>query len=294
MNKFILFLKTEGLYIISTIYRIIKKRNINIMSIEETIAEINEKQVSIIRFGDGEFSIMQGENIDDYQVCEKKLRDGLVEAAMSFEIEKILICMPETLSDLSICNKASQKRWSSNFFKNRKVLDEIITEKYKYGNAFFSRPYMIYVDKSRCDYIFKRIISLFCEKDILIVEGKYSRNGVGNDLFARAKSLERIICPNENAFAKYDEILAEIVRLGRDKLVLLSIGPSSKPLGLELVKRGYWVIDIGHIDSEYEWFLKRADRKIEIPHKHTAENKDNDIDMCLDQGYIKSIVATIE
>ena len=38
--------------------------------------------------------------------------------------------------------------------------------------------------------------------DVLIVEGEHTRFGVGNDLLAIAKGVERIICPDKNAFNK--------------------------------------------------------------------------------------------
>lgn len=33
--------------------------------------------------------------------------------------------------------------------------------------------------------------------------------GVGKDLYENAKSVKRIICPTNNAFDKYDEILMQ-------------------------------------------------------------------------------------
>ncbi|MBW7986337.1 DUF1792 domain-containing protein [Lactobacillus helveticus] len=35
---------------------------------------------------------------------------------------------------------------------------------------------------------------------MLIIEGKYSRSGEGNNLFSNANSVSRIICPSKNAF----------------------------------------------------------------------------------------------
>ena len=293
MEKIILKLKTEALYTLAELYRWFNKRNVSIMSIEDTINSIVEKKNSIIRFGDGEFSIMQGEDIDNYQICNIDLRNRLIETAKSLNVPNLLICMPETLSDLSICNKVSKKKWSSNFYKNRQILDKVLSCDYLYGNSFFSRPYMIYKDKSRADSIFTSIIHIFEDKEILLVEGSLSRSGVGNNLFEKAKSVNRILCPSSNAFEKYNEILDATIKNGENKLVLLAIGPTSKILALDLVKRGFWVIDIGHIDSEYEWYLRGAENKEQIAYKHTAENSDKCITDCNDTEYIKSIIATI-
>lgn len=69
-----------------------------------------------------------------------------------------------------------------------------------YVNSFLSRPYMIFKDKTKCNYYFEMIKKLWNEKDIIIIEGYGSRLGVGNDLFNGAKSVCRILCPPKNAY----------------------------------------------------------------------------------------------
>ena len=57
---------------------------------------------------------------------------------------------------------------------------------------------------------------------------------------------------------------------------------------------GFWTLDIGHIDSEYEWYLKGTDSKFLLINKHTAERKDSNIGECDDSDYISSIICVIE
>ena len=45
-----------------------------------------------------------------------------------------------------------------------------------------------------------------------------------------------------------------------------------KILSYNLFKKGYRVLDIGHIDSEYEWMKMGVDTKVKLHHKHTAEH----------------------
>ncbi len=40
------------------------------------------------------------------------------------------------------------------------------------------------------------------------------------------------------------------------------LGPTAKLLSYDLTKRGYQAIDLGHIDSEYEWFQMKAESKV--------------------------------
>lgn len=141
----------------------------------------------------------------------------------------------------------------------------------------------------------QKIIGYFTDKNILLVEGKYSRNGVGNDMFDKAASVKRILVPNKNAFAKYDDIKNEVLKnVNLDTLVLLAMGPSAKPLVCDLVEQGYWVLDIGHIDSEYEWFLSKTVTKERTKiNKHIAELSDANIAECTDTDYLDSIVADL-
>ena len=82
---------------------------------------------------------------------------------------------------------------------------------------------------------------------------------------------KRILVPEINAFDKYNEILVEAKRLHKDKLILLAAGPTATVLAYDLHKSGYQTIDIGHVDIEYEWYLRKAQTKIKIENKFVCE-----------------------
>ena len=54
-----------------------------------------------------------------------------------------------------------------------------------------------------------------------------------------------------------NQILIFIIKqkLSKNKLILIALGPTATVLSYDLYKLGYHVIDIGHADIEYEWFL---------------------------------------
>ena len=54
-------------------------------------------------------------------------------------------------------------------------------------------------------------------------------------------------------------------------LVLLALGPTSTVLAYDLCKLWYQAIDDGHIDIEYEWFLRKVTKKIKIRNKYVNE-----------------------
>lgn len=164
----------------------------------------------------------------------------------------------------------------------------------KYGSTFLSRPYIDLADKTVSEKHFQELKDFFSNKDILIVEGIYSRSGVGNDLFQGAMSVERIICPSRNAYSKYGVILNAVRRHGENKLILLMLGPTAKVLAYDLAFEGYWAVDIGHIDSEYEWYKRGVNQKIKLANKHTAEfNFDEYIDLQDDDIYSGEIVEIL-
>ena len=141
---------------------------------------------------------------------------------------------------------------------------------------------------------FEKIKELFAGKDILIVEGATTRAGVGSDLFNNVRSIKRIICPSHHAFSKVDVIQQSILNHVAGRLILLMLGPTAKILAYRLSRLGYRALDLGHIDSEYEWMQMGAETKVQLKHKHTAEfNFDQGIEFIEDENYNNQIVADL-
>jgi len=61
----------------------------------------------------------------------------------------------------------------------------------------------------------------------LIVEGEQSRIGIRNDLLNQTKSIKRIICPTKNAFRVYNKILNSVLKISKDHLILIALGPTA-------------------------------------------------------------------
>ena len=266
--------------------------NVHIMSIDQTLDYMETPGRSIVRFGDGEFTLMCGGDIGHYQSADAELAKGLISILQNHN-EKLLICLPEPFGGVEKYIVSSKKHWILQNKESRNIYQKLLDSDYEYGNSFVSRPYLIYNDKSKCQLWFDRIKGLFAEKNITIIEGLYSRTGVGNDLFSNVKSIERIICPPNNAYIKYNQILNIAKTIDRQRMILVALGPTGKILTAELAANGFWVLDIGHIDSEYEWFLMKATKKAIIKNKHSAEHNDDAVGECYDEEYLSSIICTI-
>ena len=163
-----------------------------------------------------------------------------------------------------------------------------------YYDAYVTRPYASYLDnntdapKQRFDALKK----IWQGRNLVIVEGEKSRLGIGNDLFAGAKSIVRILGPAEHAFDRYEELLAETKKQGKDKLVLVALGPTATVLAYDLAIEGYQALDIGHVDMEYEWFLAGKGRKTEVKTKYNNEVAGGDqVEDIHDAEYESQIIA---
>ncbi|HFI0194937.1 TPA: SP_1767 family glycosyltransferase [Streptococcus suis] len=269
-----------------------KLEEIRVLPILDSLAYIKEHQSSVVRFGDGEIDVIQGSSIP-YQPYDSELAAALKAILTIPSSPELVVCLPDVFQGLERYNSNAQQFWKSHFERYGQFYAHECQSDW-YGSTFISRPYIDLVDKEPAAAYFAAIKDLWRGRDILIVEGETSRSGVGNDLFAGAESVSRIVCPSKNAFAKYDDILEAILEHADDKLVLLMLGPTAKVLGVDLMQRGYQAIDLGHIDSEYEWFQMKATSKVKLDHKHTAEhNFDTDIQFTDDADYLLSVKAWV-
>lgn len=271
-------------------------KGVKIKTPEETLDKLINENCSISRLGDGEFDLIWGIGIQ-YQNVNDKLVKKLREILESNE-DKLLIGINNAF-DLDYINKYND--FAKNYWKgwlkdNKYRVLKLLSKKKQYYSALISRFYIDYEDKSSVSEYVEKLKKLWDKKDVLVVEGEFSRLGVGNDLFNNMNSIQRIICPSENAFDEYDEIFEKILEYGKNKLILLALGPTATVLAYDLYKVGYRAIDIGHVDIEYEWFLRQATEKVKIETKYVNEAKDghDNIQDVNDEKYEREIIVRIE
>lgn len=263
-----------------------------VKDIDQTLDYIIENQSSIIRFGDGEMDLMLGKSIP-YQVYDDNLASQLKEIISLQSDEKLVIGLPNVFADRSNFTPAAEAFWKGHLEHHLKDYVELARADW-YGTTFVSRPYIDYVDKSQSFSQFEKLKQIWKNEDILIVEGVTSRSGVGNGLFDGANSIKRIICPSHNAYSRIEEIQEAVLQYAENRLILCMLGPTAKILSYNLFKKGYRVLDIGHIDSEYEWMKMGAKTKVKFSHKHTAEhNFDQDIEFIEDETYNSQVVTVL-
>lgn len=294
MNTRLELWKSSALYEMAGLLRERDIRLPNIKGAPETINLLIEKGCSLCRFGDGEFEMMRGRKRPLFQKPDKKLGQRLREVFDS-HLETILVAIPNQFGSLAqYTDEAADGIREYMKEETRVYLDSILDYEREYFDAYVSRPYLIYRDKEGAQARFAKIKQIWNHRDVVIVEGSKTRMGVGNDLLDQANSIKRIIGPAENAFDRYLEILEAAKAMGRDKLFLLLLGPTATVLAYDLALEGYQAIDMGHIDIEYEWFLRGVDQRVDIPGKYVNEVWGGQrADACDDMVYLRQIATRL-
>lgn len=241
-----------------------------VASIRETIQYVLDTNCSVSRFGDAEMKILHGDKIT-YQANSAELCKNLIDV-LNKPVPKHITCLIDAFENLDKYDAHHKQFWRWHLSYYRSTWYKYLLKDRLYYNTHMSRCYMMYKDKSHAGEYFDMLKRIWKGKNILLVEGLRSCLGVGNDLFAECKQIIRILGPQVSAFSKYDDILREILRYpAKDWQIILALGPTACVLAYDLAQKGYQAIDIGNVDTEYEWYKMGALTKVPIPNKYVHE-----------------------
>lgn len=261
----------------------ILRSSIKVHSIDETIDELLHTEKSMVRFGDGEIVMIKGVDLM-LQKASAEIADGLKEI-LAYRYDDLIVTIPGIFDGLSDHHKASQKFWRDHLLFCRKTYETYCNPNRVYYTTFVSRCYYFAKDRTPCDGWFAKIRKIWENRDVVIVEGSKTHNGVGNDLLDTAKTIERIICPPSDAYGALPAILEACTAYEKDRLFLLSVGVAAKFLAAELFRQGYRVLDIGNLDMEYEWYVRRAPGKCKLEKHDIAGEEANRKAALHDEAY---------
>jgi glycosyltransferase family protein len=231
----------------------------SIKTVDETLDKILQNNCSLARFGDGEFAVMNSSRIHFQEPCPA-LAERL-KTVIASDLPNLLVGLPDCFGSLDQYLPSVANFWRKWMSQKRAMVYTYLDADRIYYNAFFTRVYMPFNKTGEhcrnCGRYFEKVKKIWAGRDVIICEGEGTRFGMFNDLLKDAKSIARILCPARNAFDKYDEILSAFDGIAKDKLVLAALGPTATVLAYDLCQKGYQAIDIGHLDVEYEWFLRK-------------------------------------
>lgn len=260
-----------------------------------TIGEIITKRKSLARFGDGEFAAIAGRIRHRFQTeIDEELGQRLLEVLQSEE-ENLLIGIADNYGSLE--KYTQQAKREIRCYLNPQVRREhinLLSPNKIYYDAYVTRPYVMYEDNQTDAprQRFQALRKIWEGRDCVFVEGCFTGLGVGNDLFDNAAGIQRILAPAENAFSKYQKIWDFCMKQKKDTLFLLALGPAATVLAYDLCKAGYQAVDIGHVDLEYEWFLRGEGCRTPVSGKYNNEmGEEQQLSRIEDADYLSQVIA---
>lgn len=221
-------------------------KKIHFLTAEETFNYIIDNNCSLVRFGDGEFSLMRGASVyfnGWRQKYSNNLKVGLTRALSSQE-KNILVCLPgeyltRTKKDLKTSGQGSEYR----FWVNAKVLCHKYLHKGNiYGSCFAFYP------RFNTGINFLKLKNYLQTKEIVIITSNTSRF----ENIALGKKTYLIEAPSSDSWDKEKEIKDSFKKLIQEKklnkentLVMVSMGSAAKVVTYDLAMDGYVAWDAG-------------------------------------------------
>lgn len=249
----------------------IRKDIPHIVGVKETIDLLIKGRKSLARLGDGEFELIYNRERAGFQKKNKELSNRLKEVLQS-DSENLMVAIADNYGALDKYTDDAAREIRKYLTADvRKDHMQLLDVSKTYYNAYLSRPYIMYRDKTTAMERFNHLKKIWESKDVLIVEGDYTRFGVGNDLLDNVSSVSRLIVPSKDAFDKYEVIKEKTREYGKDKLILAIIGPTATVLAYDLSFENYWIVDIGQVDTEYEWYLRGVEERCSVKYKSVSE-----------------------
>lgn len=275
------------------IYRLFHKAP-KVASVHDTLQYIIDTGCSVSRFGDAELKVIHKDNIS-YQPNSEDLSNRLIKVLNS-PVPNHIVCLIDAFESMDQYDEHTKSFFRKHLWYYRPLWYKYLLKDRQYFNTHMTRCYLMYRDKSKAGVYFDMLKKIWSGRNVLLVEGRNSRLGVGNDLFAECRQVKRILGPQVGAFCQYDSILEKILKFSPDEwLVLLALGPTAAVLAYDLAGRGYQAIDIGNVDTEYEWYKMGTLSKVPVPNKyvHEAGGYTGDSNF-VDAQYQSQIIAICE
>ncbi|MDR1141405.1 MAG: GT-D fold domain-containing protein [Planctomycetaceae bacterium] len=254
-----------------------------VASRQQTLEKLLQSEMSLARFGDGEFKLMFYGDSLGFQEYDEKLAERLKEV-LSSRHEKLMIGLPNFFGYLE---EEAAIVWRKFVGHLRSYINPYLNAQTQYYDTGVTRC----IDSAEH---FQTIKQIWENRDIVVIEGTMTRMGIGNNLLNNAKSIRRILAPAENAFQIVDKIFAEAVLLEKNVLFLIALGPTATILAHDLTLAGFRALDVGHLDICYELFQRGETQVTAIEGKYVNEASYRAPVDCKDENYLKQIICKVE
>lgn len=228
----------------------------NHLSMMDTLDNIIKNELSLARFGDGEFNLMLDVTKDHYfQKNSDKLNHYLKKVISYNYKDGLLVGIPSMFLE---------RPWWKNYWRsNWSTLQCYLTDRI-YGDSIVTRPEFFSIHGMEGVNKWKE---LWDNKTICFISGKGSRFDIDHDLFNNAQLKVVMHSLPTNAFDDIENIISQVKAGRKFDLYMIALGPSGTILAGELHQLGYRALDVGHITNSYDHVFKGAGIPERIPYK---------------------------
>lgn len=209
---------------------------------EETIRQIIENNLSIARFGDGEFNMCIGRH-KSFQKQDTQLVTQL-KSILKSKPENLLIGINtiSSTSDLTVIWKKFVIR------RGNRVLD-LLDRTRTYDSSTITTVFP--TDPIEFNNHVSLLKQIWDNRKVLFVVGRNSRFFFEEELFHNIAHHEFVYGPPKNAFDHYEELLDQVLSYDKDWLIMIALGPTATIMAADLCTKGYQAIDLGQTPSKY-------------------------------------------
>jgi hypothetical protein len=227
------------------------KKNLNILTEDQSMTMLENTKKSFIRTSDGEINLMMG-NDHPFLNYNKEVADILISALEQPKDNLMVAVSREYFIPLPHGGMDDYNRRHAYDF--RRFYLAHCSESMTYLSTSFTNVFSC-IDKDAQQARFDRWRNLFKDREIVIVCGKGILDSLEYDIFELAKSKEFIYGPKTNAWDVHDELMEKILAVPKNKLIIFILGQSGKAMIVRLADMGYTCWDVGHLAKLYNAFM---------------------------------------
>ncbi|MFJ5106370.1 MULTISPECIES: GT-D fold domain-containing glycosyltransferase [unclassified Glutamicibacter] len=213
----------------------------------ETLELLASTDVSMARFGDGEFRLMLLNDFNlRFQKNSPELQEDLRKVFVSRDAN-VLVGFPQLFRDA---------HWSGVYQELWPQLSQLTAMDRSYACAHITRPQAFSALGDRAVELWRQV---WAGKKVAIVTGEGSRFDLIPELFDNLAGHEFIHSLPIDAYDDIDRVEALVSDSDCD-LALVALGPAGGILAHRLAASGKRALDIGHLSNSYENVYKGAPR----------------------------------
>lgn len=232
-----------------------------IKNLQDTLHELVNSDKSLIRFGDGELRIADGRS-EVFQEGNSQLQTRLLELLGTDE-PNIMIGLTSWLwyKPLPILQKWDLRL--EEYHAARATADKHLIKGKTYYDAEISLIYGL-TGSNTGDW-YDQWRSIWAQKDVAIICGDRVFSKIEHNIFDNAASIEYLLIPTCNAFAQYDDIMQQALKIANHKIICIIAGATATVLAYDLTVQGHYrCLDIGHLVKDYDCWKRGLSADHEI------------------------------